>query len=108
MCLQNFEEFEKKYWPMCIPAVPEEKQLIFSQSRFPSEVKKDELFIGNMTNVLSKDYMQLKTLKISTIIYFSPNKFEDLEANFNCVHYKVETFNKDTVCELPEFKEITD
>ena len=61
-----------------------------------------------MTNVLGKDYMQLICLKIGTVIYFSPNKFEDLEKNFTCIHYKVEKFNKDTVCELPDFKDVTE
>ena len=32
------------------------------------------MYIGNLTNVLSKDYQQLKMLGIKTIIHFTPEK----------------------------------
>lgn len=55
-------------------------------SRFPSELKKDKLFLGNMTNILSKDYKQLKMLNIKTIFYLSPEVFPDLDGHFRTVH----------------------
>ena len=42
-------------------------------------MKASKLWLGNLTNVLSQDYHQLKTLQIEHILYFAPKKFEDLE-----------------------------
>ena len=83
-----------------------EKQAIISQSRFPSEIKKDQLFIGNLTNVLNIDYVQLKMFKVKTIFHLSPERFPGLEKEFECVHFPVKLFNKDL--EYQNFKEIVD
>jgi len=40
-----------------------------------------------MMNVIDKNLKQLKLLGIKTIIYFTPEKFEHLEAEFNCLHF---------------------
>lgn len=53
------------------------------------------IYFGNLTNVLSKDYVQLKMLGIKTIVHFTPQKFDSLEKEFNCIHYEVKTFNKE-------------
>ena len=34
-------------------------------------------------------------LGIKTVIHFTPQKFETLEAQFNCIHFQVEKFDKD-------------
>jgi len=48
-----------------------------------------------MTNVMSKEYTQLKMLGIKTVVYFSPEKFDDLEANFEtCIHHRVKETEK--------------
>ena len=45
------------------------------------------VFLGNMTNILSKDYAQLKMLGIRTLFYFSPEPFPDIDAHFDqCIH----------------------
>ena len=81
---------------MCVPnPCVSEAQAVISQSRFPSELKKDQLFLGNLTNVLSKDYIQLKMLGIKTVIHLTPQKFESLEKEFLCVHYQIEVFSKE-------------
>lgn len=51
--------------------------------------------MGNLTNVLSKDYVQLKMLGIKTVIHLTPQKFESLEKEFNCVHYEIKVFSKE-------------
>jgi len=59
---------------------------VLALSRFPSEIKKDLVFLGNMTNILSKDYAQLKMLGIKTLLYFSPEPFTDIDKHFECHH----------------------
>jgi len=34
-------------------------------------------------------------LGIKNIIHFTPEKFEHLEKEFNCIHYEVRHFNKE-------------
>ena len=54
--LKDFTDFEKKYPLICVPnPCQNERQAVLSQSRFPSEIKKDLVYIGNLTNVLGKD-----------------------------------------------------
>ena len=68
---------------MCIPAFcSSEKQLAISQSRFPSEVLKDKLYIGNLVNTLCHDFVQLKMLGIKHIVYLTPNPIPELEKDF--------------------------
>ena len=40
---------------MCIKSNPEEKEKIVSLSRFPSEIK-ENLFLGNLINVIDKGF----------------------------------------------------
>ena len=81
---------------MCIPnPCMSEAQAVISQSRFPSELKKGQLFLGNLTNVLSKDYIQLKMLGIKTVIHLTPQKFETLDKDFECIHYEIKVFSKE-------------
>lgn len=94
--LKEFSAFKKKYPLLCIPhPCTNDLQAVTSLSRFPSELKKDTVYFGNLTNVLSKDYVQLKMLGIKTIVHFTPQKFDSLEKEFNCIHYEVKTFNKE-------------
>ena len=79
---------------MCIQDASSEKAHIRSQSRFPSEIKKDLLFLGNMSNILSNDYFQLTMLKIKTIFYMAPEKFPKLDEHFNCVHLEMKEQEK--------------
>ena len=63
--LKEFEgAFDKKYPYVCVNAKSEERWQVLAESRFPSELKKDKLFIGNMMNILSNDYKQLTMLGI--------------------------------------------
>lgn len=56
--LKEFSAFKKKYPLLCIPhPCTNELQAVTSLSRFPSELKKDKVYFGNLTNVLSKDYV---------------------------------------------------
>lgn len=43
-------------------------------------------------------------LNIKTVIHMTPNKFEDLEKNFDCIHYEARHFDKDleTLLEFDE------
>ena len=40
-------------------------------------------------------------LGIKTIVHFTPQKFDSLEKEFNCVHYEIKTFNKEDMETLP-------
>lgn len=51
--------------------------------------------MGNLTNVLSKDYIQLKMLGIKTVIHLTPQKFESLDKEFECIHYEIKVFSKE-------------
>lgn len=94
--LKDFSAFKAKYPLLCIPhPCSSELQAITSMSRFPSELKKDTIYFGNLTNVLSRDFVQLKMLGIKTVVHFTPERFESLEKEFNCIHYEVKTFNKE-------------
>ena len=53
---------------------------MLAESRFPSELKKDSLYVGNFMNVLSD--VQLNLLGIRQIMYLTPARFEDLDRNF--------------------------
>ena len=48
--------FEGKYPLLCVQDASSEKQQVRAQSRFPTEIKKDLLFLGNMMNIMNKDY----------------------------------------------------
>ena len=63
-------------------------------SRFPSEIKTDQLYLGNMTNVLNKDYFQLTMLGIKTIVYLTTGPFEGLDKHFSCVHIQMNELEK--------------
>lgn len=39
-------------------------------------------------------------LGIKTVIHFTPQKFDTLEAQFNCVHFQVEKFDKELLQSL--------
>ena len=77
--LKDFEVFEKKYPFLCVNDQSSEKNLVQSICRYPSEIKENLVYIGNMINVLDKNYGQLSKLSIKTVISMSPNKFEHLE-----------------------------
>ena len=49
--------FKGKYPLLCLPReqVPELRE-VRALSRFPSEIKTGQLFLGNMTNLLNRDY----------------------------------------------------
>lgn len=51
--------FKVKYPLLCLssnPADRTELKEVRASSRFPSEIKKDSLYLGNMTNILNRDY----------------------------------------------------
>ena len=53
MYVKDFESaFEKKYPLLCINSKMSERELILAQTRFPSEIKRDALFVGNAINVI--------------------------------------------------------
>ena len=50
-------KFEIKYPLICVPDPCENiKQAVCSLSRFPSELKENLLYLGNLTNVMNKDF----------------------------------------------------
>jgi len=81
MYLKNFDTtFYSKYPLVCINHESPEPKQILAQTRFPSEIKRDNLFIGNAINVM-KQYTQLWMLGIKSVVYFSPKQFEDVHKN---------------------------
>lgn len=75
-------EFKPKYPLVCLPtdlSKISEKRKVNAFSRFPSEMKKDFLYLGNMTNILNRDYFQLKMLNIKTIFYLAPKPFGEID-----------------------------
>lgn len=43
-------------------------------------------------------------LNIKTVIYMTPNKFDDLEKHYDCIHFEAKHFDKDLETTL-EFNE---
>jgi hypothetical protein len=78
MFVKDFEAtVEQKYPFICLGPDASEIQTILAQSRFPSEIKRGSLFVGNAINVM-KSNTQLQQLGIKSIMYFTPERFEDL------------------------------
>jgi len=49
--LKDFDAFHNKCPYMCLPQ-SSERDTVLAESRFPSEIKQDALWLGNLTNVL--------------------------------------------------------
>merc|ERR1712070_1299005 len=64
-----------------------------AMSRFPSQLTKN-LYLANLTNIMSKECTQLKMLGIENIVAMTPTKIEGLE-EYNQLHFEVEKFEKD-------------
>lgn len=93
--MHEMESFAAKYPLMCIPSgqVDQLKE-VRALSRFPSELKENKLYLGNMTNILNKDYFQLTMLNIKTIVALSKGPFEEIGAHFNYVHIACNEMDK--------------
>lgn len=62
--LKEFDTvFSGKYPYLTVPQASEPLEVL-AESRFPSELKKDLLYLGNMTNVMNKNLTHLTLLKI--------------------------------------------
>ena len=83
LSMKDFETgFLTKYPLLCLPGDTssiQELRQVRASSRFPSEIKKDQLFLGNMTNLLNRDYFQLRMLNIKTIFYLAQGPFTDID-----------------------------
>ena len=105
--MKEYAEFLEKYPLLCLPGdetQTSELRKVRASSRFPSEIKKDSLFLGNMTNLLNRDYFQLTMLKIKTIFYLAKGPFADIDQHFNCVHIPVDEMEKPQI----EFDELSE
>ena len=91
--LKKYQEFAEQYSCLWIPAGVQEKEAALSMSRFPSQLTKN-LYLANLTNIMSKECTQLKMLGIENIIAMTPNKVEGME-DYNVLHFEVEKFEKD-------------
>ena len=87
---KDYSEIEKTYPFLCVGKGSSEKDYVRAEARYPSEIKKGSLFMGNMINVLDRDGSQLAYLGIKTVVYFGPKKFEHLEANTGLTCHHVE------------------
>jgi len=67
---------------------------VLSESRFPAELKKDLLYLGNMTNVMQIDHAQLNLLKIKHVFYLSPKQFEDVDRDFKTTWIELQEHDK--------------
>lgn len=67
---------------------------MLSESRFPAELKKDLLYLGNMTNVMQIDHAQLNLLKIKHVFYLSPKQFEDVDRDFKTTWIELQEHDK--------------
>ena len=47
-----------------------------------------------MTNILNRDYFQLRMLNIKTIFYMTKGPFGDIDQHFNCVHIQLDEMEK--------------
>lgn len=61
--LKKYKEFAEQYSCLWIPTGVEEKEAALSMSRFPSQLTKN-LYLANLTNIMSKECTQLKMLGI--------------------------------------------
>ena len=89
--------FKEKYPLLCLSTHDEntdQKKSVRACSRFPSEIKKDKLYLANMTNLMNKDYFQLTMLNIKTVFYMTPDKFKGLDEHFECVHIPIDEVKK--------------
>lgn len=50
-----------------------------------------------MTNILNRDYFQLKMLNIKTIFYLAPKPFGQIDEHFNCVHIETNELERPTL-----------
>ena len=81
--MKDFDsDFKTKYPLLCLPsdaARRTELREVRAASRFPSEIKKDMLYLGNMTNILNRDYFQLTMLGVKTVFYLAQGPFTDID-----------------------------
>jgi len=91
--LKKYKEFAEQYSCLWIPTGVAEKEAALSMSRFPSQLTKN-LYLANLTNIMSKECTQLKMLGIENIIAMTPSKVEGME-DYNVLHFEVEKFEKD-------------
>eukprot|EP00347_Sterkiella_histriomuscorum_P023666 403333809 len=87
---KDFPEFRQKYKFMCVGQGTSYKQKIRSICRYPSEIKENLIYIGNMMNVIDKSNFQVSSLGFKTIIYISSQKFDHLHElpNMNVLHFE--------------------
>ena len=76
---KDFDSFAMKYHFLCLPQA-DERLSILTEARFPSELKNNSLYLGNMFNVISD--IQLNLLGIKQIMYLTPQRFEDLDQKY--------------------------
>lgn len=91
---KDYKEIAATYPFICVGRSSAERDLVRAEARYPSEIKRGALFMGNMMNTLDKDNLQLSFLGIKTVVYFAPEKFEHLEAKFSCHHVEAVERNK--------------
>jgi len=78
--IKDYAQFQKKYSLLCIPSGQvSDRDQVCALSRFPTEIKKDYLYVGNITNALEKDNRQLRMLNVKSIVYLSSDRFDDLD-----------------------------
>ena len=53
---KDFTEFRTKYPYLCVNGTSSQKEMVRAEARYPSEIKQGSLFIGNLMNVLNKNY----------------------------------------------------
>ena len=73
----GFKDFEEKYPFLWINDDSSDDDIKRAQSRYPSEIVADKLFLGNFINSLNETHFE--NLNIKKIIGMTPNKAEKME-----------------------------
>ncbi|CAI2375553.1 unnamed protein product [Moneuplotes crassus] len=78
MKLKNgFADFHEKYPFLCLNSESTEEEVKKAESRYPSEIIPNKLFLGNFINSLNEEHF--KNLNITKLIGMTPNEAENME-----------------------------
>ena len=91
----GFKDFEEKYRFLWVNDDSSDDDVKRAQSRYPSEIVADKLFLGNFINSLNEEHFV--NLNIKKIIGLTPNKAEKMEESGKItkyVHLEMNELNK--------------
>jgi len=92
-CLPDFKSFPYPF--LCVSPSSTEAEKVRAHSRFPSELKQGQLYVGNLVNTMAKGNSQLRLLGIKTVISLTPNDPGEVFENEGFKHFFCQANEKD-------------